>query len=124
MEMNVIAVEPLKTPETPPPSPASKDKLGDTSKLSVFEIFGLPKPSQTQPMAPLNLETLSQTGRITPIITEPEPVTELPVVTTSAGVETPTPEIVVPKPASIARQVGKRALMRRKLGNVRNRFEA
>lgn len=114
-----VTPEPSKAAEKPteiPPKPA-KDKLGDTSKLSVFEIFGLPKPSQTQPMAPLNMDALSETGRITAVI-EDEPVT-------SSTPETPSLEIPAapPKIKTIARQLGKRALLRRQLGKVRPRFD-
>lgn len=120
-ESTPIAPEPV-IPIDPPVAPKApaRDKLSDTSKLSVFEIFGLLKPSETQPMAPLNMEALSATGRITPLMSEilsevePQPIN-------SPLLESP---LTLPvQPVSPARTVGKRALLRRKLGNVRSRFE-
>jgi len=71
-------------------------------------------------MAPLNMEALSATGRITPLMSEilsevePQPIN-------SPLLESP---LTMPvQPISPARTVGKRALLRRKLGNVRSRFE-
>ncbi len=131
-------VQPVSEPPAPvQPAPSiaeaaatpiapKRDKLSDTSKLSVFEIFGLPKPSETQPMAPLNMDALSATGRIATLMSEasldvePEPVLP-PTLEVEATASPLLPDIV--KPASAARTLGKRALLRRKLGNVRNRFE-
>lgn len=116
--------EQLKTPEPVKPATiTSRDKLSDTSKLSVFEIFGLPKPSQTQPMQPLNMDSLSATGRITALIEEAVPV-ETPVSPVDVAVEIPVIAVAeaAPKRFSVARQFGKRALYRRNSRKVRGRF--
>jgi len=133
-ESRPAAPDPIKPPESPAvpdvpvmPKATTRDKLSDTSKLSVFEIFGLPKPSETQPMAPLNMEALSATGRITPLTpdllssqVDDAPQANAPVIVEAEVV----PSVPDPlKPTSLARTLGKRALLRRNLGKVRNRFE-
>ena len=97
-----------------PPAPR-RDKLTDTAKISVFDLFGLPKPSETQELKPLVLDANG----------DPLPVVAAE---TSAAVQSPaTPQTVVPsgvegtngKIVSEARRSGRRALMRRKFVKVR-----
>lgn len=108
------AEPPTSLPSVKPATLSSRDKLSDTSQLSVFEIFGLPKPSQTQPMPPLNVDALNATGRITPVVDEVEPVV---VPKIEAVAETP-----IIKSVSLARQIGSRAMARRRHHKVRSRF--
>ena len=90
--------DPFELPRLNEPS------VSDTSQLSVFELFGLPKPSETQQMQAVKPAEIPE-----PIITTPDPV-----------ISSTTPNI--PKSALITvseGRVGKRILLRRNMVNVR-----
>jgi hypothetical protein len=112
VETPAIQAEPEPAPVVTPPS---RDKLSDTSQISVFDIFGLPKPSQTQPMAPLNMDEIEASERVKLVDETPTPAAS--VISPSAPVEAK-----ADKPALNARAVGRRALMRRQHKGVRPRF--
>lgn len=82
----------------------NEPSVSDTSQLSVFELFGLPKPSETQQIQAV----------------KPSEIPE-PIITTSAPIiSSPTPS--TPKSALITvseGRVGKRILLRRNMVNVR-----
>lgn len=123
----VQAAPPVAQTPAPPAEPApapvvkspSRDKLSDTSQISVFDIFGLPKPSQTQPMAPIDVDEIGESERVTPVKETPAPAAE-PVISASAPVMKVEAKSDVPAPH--ARAVGRRALMRRQHKRVRPRF--
>ncbi|MCU0476630.1 MAG: hypothetical protein MUC99_11070 [Anaerolineae bacterium] len=78
----------------------------------MFELFGLPKPSKTQPMPALSPEMLSSTGQITPITDPSAPATTLPAPA----------EAEAPPAAPSLREVGLRAEARRTTRRARQRF--
>lgn len=103
------------------PPVKSPDKLMDTSRISVFEIFGLPKPSETQEIKPLQVDEQGNPIAVASTTTAAE--------TTQEALE-PAPEpVVIDAPlldvqptVSAARQLGYRALARRKLANLRRPY--
>jgi hypothetical protein len=97
--------------ESPEPKPEPRPRITDTSQISVFELFGLPKPSKTQPMPALSPEMLSSTGQITPI-TDAAPAPEAPAPA----------EAEAPAAAPSLREVGLRAEARRTTRRARQRF--
>lgn len=102
---------PSEVPVVKPAASPRRDKLTDTARISVFEVFGLPKPSETQEITPLAVD---KTGE--PIVVPP---VESPA-TNMLNTET----VVIPLArttgrVSDARRFGKRALMRRKIVKVR-----
>jgi hypothetical protein len=99
--------------ESPEPKPEPRPRITDTSQISVFELFGLPKPSKTQPMPALSPEMLSSTGQITPI-TDAAPAPEAPAATPA--------EAEAPPAAPSLREVGLRAEARRTTRRARQRF--
>lgn len=92
-----------------------RDKLMDTSRISVFEIFGLPKPSETQELTPIAVD---EKGDPIPVSTTPTPTAAV-----ESPAATPAPvaaaSTVAAPTVSEARRLGRRALMRRKAVKVR-----
>jgi alkylated DNA nucleotide flippase Atl1 len=83
-------------PEVNPSEP-----LMDTSEISVFEVFGLPKPSETQEMRAISLESAATATAQSAAIEHDAETLELPIRQTSF------------------RRVGQRILARRKLISIR-----
>ncbi len=77
--------EPLPL-ERLPLSDEEREKV-DTSKISVFELFGLPKPSETQEMRPLTADDLERQAKETQ---EPEPAEEQTETPTAAAMSATT----------------------------------
>jgi len=102
---------PAEVPAVKPAPAPRHDKLTDTAKISVFDLFGLPKPSETQEIKPLVLDANG----------DPLPATA----SASVTVEASTPivqaasEAKPAKTVSDARRFGRRAIMRRKFVKVR-----
>lgn len=92
-----------------PASKPRRDRLTDTAKISVFDVFGLPKPSETQEIRAIRTDADGN----------PIPV-ELAVEAAPAAVVATTPS-ATPQQNGIpdARRYGKRALLRRQLVKVR-----
>ncbi|MBK8134468.1 MAG: SRPBCC family protein [Chloroflexi bacterium] len=102
---------PAEAPFAKPEASPRRDKLTDTARISVFDVFGLPKPSETQEIKPLNLDAAG------------DPV---PIALTEAGLAPmlSTETVVMPlartsKVVSDTRRFGRRAVMRRKFARVR-----
>jgi hypothetical protein len=104
------AIEPPPALQVIPTTP--HEEPNDTAQISVFDVFGLPKPSQTQPMPALSPNVIN-TVEIdrSPIV--PPVIDDLP----------PTVTIEIPRPPTPqGRLYGSRALYRRKHGKARRRF--
>ena len=106
---------PAEVPTVKPGLAPRRDKLTDTAKISVFDVFGLPKPSETQEIKPLALDA---NGDPLPIasavdsglsaVAEPINVPVLPAADTQSK-----------QTVSEARRFGRRAIMRRKFVKIR-----
>lgn len=94
-------------PETEQPTATTDPASTDTSQMSIFEIFGLPKPSETQPMPAVMIADA--------------PPAEQP----TAGLSTPDTPQALPTPSTpmdnTAGALGLRVKLRRKSGKVRKR---
>ncbi|MCC6564765.1 MAG: SRPBCC family protein [Chloroflexi bacterium] len=82
---------PSEAPVASPPLTTKRDKIHDTSQISVFEVFGLPKPSETQELETYSKEEFSRPEPIRfsrPDAPKPIAVIPMPVrVDASAAVE-------------------------------------
>lgn len=83
------------------PEPDQQEALMDTSEISVFEVFGLPKPSETQEMRAISLESAATATAQSAALQQDAETVELPLKSPSY------------------RRVGQRILARRKLAKVR-----
>lgn len=105
---------PAEVPAVKPAPAPRRDKLTDTAKISVFDVFGLPKPSETQEIKPLALDA---NGDPLPITTAgPSDTLKSPA---SALATPPDVEVKGKQGVSEARRYGRRAIMRRKFAKVR-----
>ncbi|MBK9122472.1 MAG: SRPBCC family protein [Chloroflexi bacterium] len=75
---------PSEAPVASPPSTTKRDKVHDTSRISVFEVFGLPKPSETQELEAYSKEQFDR----------PEPIS-------FSRPDAPKPVAVVPMPVRV-----------------------
>lgn len=75
---------PSEAPVASPPSTTKRDKVHDTSRISVFEVFGLPKPSETQELEAYSKEQFDR----------PEPIS-------FTRPDAPKPVAVVPMPVRV-----------------------
>lgn len=109
---------PAEVPVVKAAPPLRRDKLTDTAKISVFDLFGLPKPSETQEIRPVALDA---NGDPLPVAADTssekaaiQAVAVAPVIP-EADVQS------VPK-VNEARRYGRRAMMRRKFIKVRHPY--
>jgi hypothetical protein len=103
---------PAEVPAVKPALTPRRDKLTDTAKISVFDVFGLPKPSETQEIKPLALDA---NGDPLPISAAVAPEA----VEATSTLAAPITEVKPVKAVSEARRFGRRAIMRRKFVKVR-----
>lgn len=89
---------PSEAPVASPPSTTRRDKIYDTSRISVFEVFGLPKPSETQELAAYSKEQFDRPGPISfarpdapkPVAVAPMPLrVDIPAAEKTATTSTP-----------------------------------
>ncbi len=105
-----VAVEnPAPITATQEKVPVTESRSGDTAEVSVFDLFGVPRPSQTQQLQAVKMETR-------PVLSV-EPVIE----TLADAVEVPVVQPVSAHPTVTlsAGRVGMRLVMRRKRVRVR-----
>jgi hypothetical protein len=106
---------------SPAPSFEPVVKDDDTSQKSIFEIFGLPKPSETQQMPPVVIE------QHLPLVTEAKPAIKSEPVETASSIDPNISEVGVsqapttPPAEKSAETIGLRANLRRKNSKVRTR---
>ncbi len=94
----------LEDAPKPPPTPADVDLMQplkdlsklDTAQISIWEVFGVPRPSETQEIQPIKEEILNSPAPTEekPLITEP-PAEEKLLIAESKLEETPLPELKV-----------------------------
>jgi len=106
---------PAEVPAAKPAPAPRRDKLTDTAKISVFDVFGLPKPSETQEIKPLVFDASG----------DPLPIAAAATSEISGGAATaaaailPDADIKSKPVVSDARRFGRRAIMRRKFVKIR-----
>jgi hypothetical protein len=105
---------PAEVPVSKPAPAPRRDKLTDTAKISVFDVFGLPKPSETQEIKPLVLDANGD-----PLPVAPATVSGITENADIPAAVAPTPDTPSKPVVSEARRFGRRAIMRRKFVKIR-----
>lgn len=106
---------PAEVPAAKPAPLPRRDKLTDTAKISVFDVFGLPKPSETQEIKPL---TLDANGDPLPVAAATSAI-EASDITEATASAVVLPAANPKRAVSDARRFGRRAIMRRKFVKLR-----